>query len=52
MLKIWFQIWDQNIKINLSGEFQLIILSKGLDNATWLKNNESFFSDCAKQKQQ
>ena len=52
ILKIWFQIRNQSIKISLSGEFQLTILSISWDNAIWPKNNESFFDNRAKQKQQ
>ena len=47
-----FQLWDQSIKISLSGEFKLKILSIDWDNPIWPKNNESFFVDRAKQKQQ
>ena len=52
LLKILVQIWNQGIKISLSGEFQLITLSTSWANAIWLKKKESFFSSLAKQKRQ
>ena len=50
--KSWFEIWNQGIKIILSGEFQLIILSIDWDNEISPKKNKSFFYDLAKQKRQ
>ena len=48
LLKSWFEIWKQGIKISLSGEFELIILSINWDNEIWPKKNEPFFNDLAK----
>ena len=52
LLTISVQIGNQNIKISLSDEFQLIILSISWDNAIWPKKNKSFFNNLAKQKRQ
>ena len=42
LLTIYAQIWNQSIKISLSDEFQLIILSISWDNAIWLKRTSHF----------
>ena len=46
VLKIWVQIWYQNIELSLYAEFQVIMLSIVWDIVMWSKKNEYFSTIC------